>query len=47
MREVVHGERGTARAIGRGIDYEMAGKTGTAQVIGIAQDAVYDEDDDR
>jgi penicillin-binding protein 2 len=31
----------------RGIDYEMAGKTGTAQVIGIAQDAVYDEDDDR
>jgi penicillin-binding protein 2 len=44
MREVVHGERGTARAIGRNIDYEMAGKTGTAQVISIAQDAVYDED---
>jgi penicillin-binding protein 2 len=43
MRAVVHGERGTARAIGRGIDYEIAGKTGTAQVIGIAQDAVYDE----
>ncbi len=44
MREVVLGRRGTARAIGRNIDYEMAGKTGTAQVIGIAQDAVYDED---
>ncbi len=44
MREVVHGERGTAKAISRNMDYEMAGKTGTAQVIGIAQDAVYDED---
>ncbi|MDP5069778.1 MAG: penicillin-binding transpeptidase domain-containing protein, partial [Congregibacter sp.] len=45
MREVVHGRRGTAKAISRGMDYEMAGKTGTAQVIGIAQDAVYDEDE--
>ena len=44
MREVVHGQRGTARAISRNMGYEMAGKTGTAQVIGIAQDAVYDED---
>lgn len=45
MREVVHGRRGTAKAIAKGMDYEMAGKTGTAQVIGIAQDAVYDEDE--
>jgi penicillin-binding protein 2 len=45
MREVVHGRRGTARAIGRDLDYEMAGKTGTAQVIGIAQGEVYDEDE--
>lgn len=45
MRNVVHGDRGTARAIGRNIDYEIAGKTGTAQVIGIAQDEVYDEDE--
>ena len=45
MREVVHGRRGTAKAISRGLGYEMAGKTGTAQVIGIAQDAVYDEDE--
>lgn len=44
MREVVHGRRGTARGISRNMSYEMAGKTGTAQVIGIAQDAVYDED---
>lgn len=44
MRAVVHGKRGTARAISRNMTYEMASKTGTAQVIGIAQDAVYDED---
>ncbi|MEO1078413.1 MAG: penicillin-binding protein 2 [Pseudomonadota bacterium] len=44
MREVVHGARGTAKAISRGMEYEMAGKTGTAQVIGIAQDSVYDEE---
>ena len=44
MRDVVHGRRGTAKAIARGMTYEMAGKTGTAQVIGIAQDAVYDEE---
>lgn len=44
MRNVVHGARGTARSVARGISYDMAGKTGTSQVIGIAQDAVYDED---
>jgi penicillin-binding protein 2 len=43
MREVVHGKRGTAKALAKGISYEMAGKTGTAQVIGIAQNAVYNE----
>ncbi|MCB1675050.1 MAG: penicillin-binding protein 2 [Halioglobus sp.] len=45
MHEVVHGERGTAKQLARGIQYEMAGKTGTAQVIGIAQNAVYNEDE--
>ncbi len=45
MREVVHGARGTAKALANGITYEMAGKTGTAQVIGIAQNAVYNEDE--
>lgn len=44
MVDVVHGPIGTARAVGRGMQYEMAGKTGTAQVIGIAQDAEYDAD---
>jgi len=45
MREVVHGKRGTAKYLAKGIEYEMAGKTGTAQVIGIAQNAVYNEDE--
>lgn len=44
LQDVVHGERGTARRIGQGADYEMAGKTGTAQVISIAQGEKYDED---
>ena len=33
MKAVVHGPRGTARRIGRDLDYRMAGKTGTAQVV--------------
>lgn len=45
MREVVHGARGTARGSGAGAAYEFAGKTGTAQVIAIAQDEEYDEDE--
>lgn len=45
MREVVHGRKGTAKALAKGIMYEMAGKTGTAQVIGIAQNSVYKEAD--
>ncbi|MEH6558958.1 MAG: penicillin-binding protein 2 [Oceanicoccus sp.] len=44
MSEVVHGARGSAKAISRGAQYKMGGKTGTAQVIGIAQDAEYDAD---
>ncbi|WJW75931.1 penicillin-binding protein 2 [Thiohalobacter sp. IOR34] len=42
MIEVVHGRRGTARRIGQGIDYRIAGKTGTAQVFGLAQEEKYD-----
>jgi penicillin-binding protein 2 len=38
MHEVVQGERGTARASGKGASYQYAGKTGTAQLFGIAQD---------
>lgn len=44
MYSVVHGLRGTARGTGYGLKYRMAGKTGTAQVFGIAQDAEYDEE---
>lgn len=42
MVEVVHGARGTARHVGEKMPFKIAGKTGTAQVFGIAQDAKYD-----
>src|SRR5690554_1473910 len=42
MEEVMHGERGTSRAAAAGAPYRMAGKTGTAQVVAIAQGARYD-----
>jgi penicillin-binding protein 2 len=52
MEKVVHrgnqvyGENGTAWAyIGRGINYRMAGKSGTAQVVGIKQGEEYDEEE--
>ncbi|MFU8895301.1 MAG: penicillin-binding protein 2 [Gammaproteobacteria bacterium] len=44
MIAVVHGPRGTARASGAGSQWTIAGKTGTSQVIGIAQGEEYDED---
>ena len=44
MYDVVHGRKGTARAMARGAKYKMAGKSGTAQVVGIAQDEEYDEE---
>ncbi|MEL7401172.1 MAG: penicillin-binding transpeptidase domain-containing protein, partial [Pseudomonadota bacterium] len=44
MEEVIHGLRGTAQGIRRGMKYRMAGKTGTAQVVGIAQDEEYDSE---
>ncbi|MFU8820441.1 MAG: penicillin-binding protein 2 [Gammaproteobacteria bacterium] len=43
MVAVMHGARGTARASAQGAQWTIAGKTGTAQVIGIAQGADYDE----
>lgn len=43
MTDVVHGDRGTARGSGRGAEYRFAGKTGTAQVIGLAQGESYNE----
>ena len=42
MTGVVHGSRGTARRINDDIAYQMAGKTGTAQVFGIGQNEEYD-----
>lgn len=44
MVSVVHAPNGTARRIGVDANYQIAGKTGTAQVFGIAQDEEYDED---
>jgi len=44
MVAVMHGARGTARASGAGSAWTIAGKTGTAQVVGIAQGEEYDED---
>ena len=44
MRDVVHGKRGTARRIGRGAQYQIAGKTGTAQVKSIPQGETYDKE---
>ena len=43
MHDVLQGVRGTARAVGMGAPYQMAGKSGTAQVVSIAQDEKYDE----
>lgn len=41
MTNVVHGAHGTARRAGLGAKYRFAGKTGTAQVFGIAQNKTY------
>jgi penicillin-binding protein 2 len=45
MVSVVHGARGTARRSGVKAEYKIAGKTGTAQVIGIAQDEEYKKEE--
>lgn len=42
MHEVAQGPRGTARKAFLGAPYTVAGKTGTAQVVGIAQNEKYD-----
>ena len=44
MVDTVFAPRGTAAGMRRGLDYTVAGKTGTAQVVGIAQGATYDEE---
>ncbi len=45
MTEVVHGKRGTARRINHGLEYRVAGKTGTAQVFGMEEDEEYEEEE--
>ena len=45
MKNVVQGVHGTARGIKHNLKYSIAGKTGTAQVFGIAQDAEYNKDE--
>lgn len=41
MHAVLHGPRGTARAVGQDAPFQMAGKSGTAQVFTVAQTAKY------
>jgi len=45
MVNVVHGARGTARTLKKGINYQIAGKTGTAQVFTVKQEEKYNEDE--
>ncbi len=45
MEDVVHGPGGTAWRSGLNAPYKFAGKTGTAQVIGIAQDEEYKKEE--
>jgi len=44
MHDVMQSDTGTARAAGRDAPYQMAGKSGTSQVISISQDEEYDEE---
>lgn len=42
MRKVVHAPNGTAHGASHGIQYQMAGKTGTAQVFNLKQNEKYE-----
>jgi penicillin-binding protein 2 len=42
MTRVVHSARGTGRRIAAGFPYQIAGKTGTAQVFSLGQEEEYD-----
>ncbi|TVP91593.1 MAG: penicillin-binding protein 2 [Pseudomonadaceae bacterium] len=44
MEDVMHASHGTARASAQGAEYRIAGKTGTAQVVAIAQGEKYDSE---
>ena len=46
MKDVIHSARGTAKRLNKpGMRYQIAGKTGTAQVFSVAQDATYNEEE--
>jgi penicillin-binding protein 2 len=45
MIGVVHGDFGTARRSGLNASYRFAGKTGTAQVIGVPQNEQYKKEE--
>jgi penicillin-binding protein 2 len=45
MYQVNHGKRGTARRAFRGLKYKSAGKSGSAQVFGLAEDQEYNADE--
>jgi penicillin-binding protein 2 len=45
MNAVMQTPRGTAYGVGRNTGYPIAGKSGTAQVVSIAQEEEYDEDE--
>lgn len=44
MIDVAHKPNGTAYRIGKDAKYKIAGKTGTAQVFGLAEDEEYEEE---
>jgi penicillin-binding protein 2 len=46
MVNVIHSQRGTAKGIGKDLPYQIAGKTGTAQVYSIKQNESYNKDID-
>ena len=45
MHDVMQSSTGTARAAGLDAPYQMAGKSGTAQVFSVSQDEEYDEEE--
>jgi len=45
MEAVFYDAKGTARALGLSFPYRVAGKSGTAQVVSIAQDEKYNEEE--
>lgn len=44
MEDVITGPRGTGRSLRYNLNFRMAGKTGTSQVVSIAQDEEYDSE---